>query len=561
MPDLDARPRSDRPRDLAVHPAAGPAPRPSPAPSRRPAARPSARRLVSDQVVHASIDAWRTPATLLVTLVFPLLFLAVSGLAAGASPGSAGDDAIQRLVPGVAVFAIAMATFVMLAFSVALAGEQGVLKRLRGTPLPAWAYLAGRVCAAAWVAVLGTVLTVVVGVVAYGLELTATTLPAALLGLLVSIVVLATLGLGVAILVGSSQAVLSLTMGAVILLGFVSDLYGFDGPLPRWLEAVGWTFPFRHAVEVLAVPLQPGVSGAGVAVGSLAVLLAWGAVGAVVASRTLGRASAGTRSQAARPHVATADGWFSDGSPHPLGMIWGQTRHANRAVWREPVYAFFALGFPTLFVVVLPQVVGNPDIDGRSFAAWMTTGMPVFGIALTAYVALPELVAAARDRGVLKRLRGTPLPAWAYLAGRLLSVAWIAMLTVAIVLLAGWWQYGVAPVAAGWPTLVLVLAVGTACLAALGLAVGAVAPNAEAVPAITLASFMPLVFLSGIFPLGDALPDLVARIAGWLPIAPLVDAVREAFETGALLPRELAIVAGWALLGAAIASSRFRWEP
>jgi ABC-2 type transport system permease protein len=549
MPDLDARPRSDVQPDVTAPPSAAAG------------TRPSAWRLVRREVVHASIDAWRTPATMLVTLAFPLLFLVVNGLAAGASTAAAGDATIQRLVPGVAVFAAAMAAFVMLAFSVAVAREQGVVKRLRGTPLPAWAYLAGRTGAAAWVAVLGTVLMVAVGVVAYGLELTPRTLPAALLGLIVTIGVLAALGLAVATLVGSSQTVLSLTMGGVILLGFASGLYGFDGDLPRWLEAIGWTFPLRHAVEVLAVPLQPGVTGAGLAIGSLAALVAWGTIGAVVASRNLGRESRPLSRRRSSSHGATAGGWFADGSSRPLGLVWGQTRHANRSVWREPVYAFFALAFPTLFVVILPQVVGNPDIDGLPFAVWMTTGMPVFGVALTAYVALPELVASARDRGMLKRLRGTPLPAWAYLAGRLLSVAWIATLTVAIVLLVGWWRYGIAPVATGWPTLLLVLAVGTACFVALGLAVGSLAPNAEAVPAITLATFMPLVFLSGIFPLGDALPEVVAEIAAWLPIAPLVDAVREAFATGALLVPELTLVAGWALLGAVVAAWRFRWEP
>jgi ABC-2 type transport system permease protein len=548
MPDLDARPRPGLGAEVTGPPGAA-----SPDSV-------SAWRLVRGEVVHASTDAWRTPAATLVTLAFPLLFLVVSGLAAGASPGDAAGATIQRLVPGAAVFAVAMAAFVMLAFAVAVAGEQGVLKRLRGTPLPAWAYLAGRAGAAAWIAVLGTVLMVVVGVVAYGLELTPATLPAALLGLLVSIAVLAALGLAVASVVDASQAVLSITMGGVILLGFASDLYGFDGDLPRWVEAIGWTFPIRHAVEVLAVPLQPAVSGAGVAPVSLAVLLVWGALGALVASRNLGSETRRVgRRESSR--AAGAGGWFADGSSRPLGLVWGQIRHANRSVWREPVYAFFALGFPTLFVVTLPPVVGNPDIDGLPFAVWMTTGMPVFGVALLAYVALPELVASARDRGVLKRLRGTPLPAWAYLAGRLLSVAWIATLSVAIVLLVGWWRYGVAPVATGWPTLVLVLAVGTACFAALGLAVGSLAPNAEAVPAVTLATFMPLVFVSGIFPLGDALPETVAAIAGWLPIAPLVDAVREAFASGALLVRELAIVAGWAVLGVGVAAWRFRWEP
>jgi ABC-2 type transport system permease protein len=549
MPDLDARPRPASAHDSGAASTAPPAPRPS------------SWRLAGREVVHASIDAWRTPATLLASLAFPLLFLVVSGLAAGASPGADGGAAIQRLVPGVAVFAVAMAAFVMLAFSVALAGEQGVLKRRRGTPQPPWAYLAGRAGAAAWVALLGTALMVVVGVVAYGLELHARTVPAALLGLVVTIGVLAALGLAVAALGGSSQAVLSLTMGAVILLGFVSDLYGFEGELPSWLAAIGWAFPLRHAVEVLAVPLDPGATGTGIAFGSLAVLLAWGAVGAVVASHALGRERSTGRHRRAAGRGASTDGWFAYGSSTPVGLVWGQTRHANRSVWREPVYAFFALAMPTLFVVILPQVVGNPDIDGVSFAVWMTTGMPVFGVALTAYVALPELVASARDRGVLKRLRGTPLPAWAYLAGRLLSVVWVATITVAIVLLAGWWLYDVTPVPAGWPSLVLVLALGTACFAALGLAVGSLAPNAEAVPAVALASFMPLVFLSGIFPLGDALPDVITAIVRWLPVAPLVDAVREAFTAGGLLGPELAVVGAWTLLGTVVAVWRFRWEP
>ena len=522
-------------------------------------------RLVADQVIHASRDAWRTPASMLVTLIFPVLFLVVSALAVGdVRTGPGADAVIQRLVPAAAVFATAMAAFVMLAFGVAVAGEQGVLKRLRGTPLPLWAHLAGRTAAAAWVAVLGTALMVVVGAAGYGLEVTARTLPAALFGLLVMIASFAALGFAVAAVVRSSQAVLSLTMGAVVLLGFVSDLFAFGTTTPRWLELIGWALPLRHAVEVLAAPFEAGVTGGGVAAGSLVALLGWGTAGALVALRFLGRERAmavGPRLAGRVGRRAGRVGAFAYGSPSALGLVWGQLRHANRGIWREPVFAFFALAMPALFVVLLPTVTGNPDIDGVSFAVSMTTGMPVFGLALTAYVALPETVAAARDKGLLKRLRGTPVPAWAYLAGRIVSVFWVGALTVTIVLGAGWLLYDATPVAAGLPVLVLVLLAGTACLAALGMAVASLAPTAESVPAITLASFLPLVFVSGIFPLGDALPEVVAAAAGWLPLAPMVDATREAFTAGAVAGRELAIVGGWTLVGIVVALTRFRWEP
>jgi hypothetical protein len=56
---------------------------------------------------------------------------------------------------------------------------------------------------------------------------------------------------------------------------------------------------------------------------------------------------------------------------------------------------------------------------------------------MTAFINGPETVALQRDRGVLKRLRGTPLPAWAYLTGRLISVVWFSALAVLAVLPAG----------------------------------------------------------------------------------------------------------------------------
>jgi ABC-2 type transport system permease protein len=539
----------------------------APASAAAPPGRPGAARLLRGQVVHASREAIRTPASLLVSLALPVLFLVISGLAVGATPmeGGASDAAIQRLVPGAAVFAVAMAAFVMLAFGVATADEQGVLKRLRGTPLPVWAYLAGRAGAAAWIAVVGTASMLVVGVLAYGLVVDPLRLPALLVSLVVVIVTFAALGFAVAAVVRSAQAVLSVTMGAVVLLSFVSAVFVVEGDLPRWAEAIGLLFPLRHAVEVLALPLAADVAGVGLAWSHLTALVAWALLGTLFASRYAGRdrsAAIVTRSRhgGTVPHTAHRS-VLRFGGPSGAAMVWGQFRHANRGVWREPVYAFFALAFPSLFVVLLPLVIGDPEVDGTAFSVWMTTGMPVFGLALIAYVTLPETVAHARDQGILKRLRGTPLPAWAYLTGRVASTYWIVGLAVAIVLLLGWRVYDVTPVAAGWVPLLVTLVLGTTCLGALGLTVASLVPDAEAVPGVTLATFMPLVFLSGVFPLAGVLPEVVTDAVALLPLAPLIDATRAAFLDGAWAVRELAIVAAWAVVGGGVAVWRFRWEP
>lgn len=526
--------------------------------------RPGAWPLLRGQIVHASQEAVRTPAALLVSLVLPLLFLVMSGLASGGGSQVAGDGAvIQRLVPGAAVFAVAMAAFVMLAFGVAVAAERGVLKRLHGTPLPVWAHLAGRAAAAAWISLLGTGSMLAVGILAYGLEVDVVRVPALLLSLLVVIGTFAALGFAVAAVARSSQTVLSVSMGAVVLLSFVSEVFAFGGDLPRWAEALGLSFPLRHAVEALALPLASEVAGTGLAWWHLAALLGWLGLGAAVATRAVGREPVVTA------RIRRREGSTGSGEPRAsyarsrsgIGVVWGQLRYANRSVWREPVYAFFVLAFPALFVVLLPLVIGDPEVEGVPFSVWMTTGMPVFGLALIAYVALPETVARTRDAGVLKRLRGTPLPAWAYLAGRIASTVWLVALAVTVVLLLGWAVHGVTPVARGGVPLTVVLALGTACLGALGLVVASLVPDAESVPSITLATFMPLLFLSGVFPLAEVLPDVVVDVAGVLPLAPLVDATRAAFLDGAWAARELGVIAAWTLLGVSVAVWRFRWEP
>jgi len=246
--------------------------------------------------------------------------------------------------------------------------------------------------------------------------------------------------------------------------------------------------------------------------------------------------------------------------PGAWPLLRDQVVHASRT----PASLLVSLVLPVLFLVMTGLVAGaTPLEDGASDAAIqrLVPGAAVFAVAMAAFVMLAFGVAVAAEQGVLKRLRGTLLPAWAYLAGRIVSTFWIVALTVTIVLGLGWLVHDVTPVAAGWLPMVVTLMLGTACLGALGLAIAGLVPDAEAVPGITLATFMPLVFLSGVFPLAEVLPDVVADIAGFLPLAPMIDATRAAFLDGVWAAGELAIVAGWAVIGAVVAVWRFRWEP
>ncbi|HET8647372.1 MAG TPA: ABC transporter permease, partial [Vicinamibacteria bacterium] len=162
--------------------------------------------------------------------------------------------------------------------------------------------------------------------------------------------------------------------------------------------------------------------------------------------------------------------------------------------------------------------------------------------------------------GVLKRIRGTPMPAGAYLAGIIGSATLNALLQVALVVVIGNLVYGV-----DWPQDPLLLAgftvLGVVCFASLGVAFAQAIPSEEAAPAYTNAIFLPLIFISGVFYSADDLPEALKTIAEALPLKHLIDGLSEAIVGGGRDAGIAAlIVAAWAAAGLFLAVRYFRWE-
>src|SRR5215210_6325285 len=81
---------------------------------------------------------WRNPSAAFFNFFLPLLFLALFG-----AIFRGRQDSLDVIVPGIAGLSVMSTTFSALAMNVTFLREQGVLKRIRGTPLPSGAYLAG----------------------------------------------------------------------------------------------------------------------------------------------------------------------------------------------------------------------------------------------------------------------------------------------------------------------------------------------------------------------------------------------------------------------------------
>src|SRR5438270_4189867 len=150
---------------------------------------PSLRRdlgLVGWQIRYEQRAYWRNRGRGIFTFVFPLMFLVIFGsLNKGAHLSSRGGIPYDDFfVPGILAYGVIATTYVNMAIGTAILRDEGILKRMQGTPLPRWAYVAARIGSTLVIVIAITFVTLALGVTAYGVHLRASTLP----GLLVTLV-------------------------------------------------------------------------------------------------------------------------------------------------------------------------------------------------------------------------------------------------------------------------------------------------------------------------------------------------------------------------------------
>jgi ABC-2 type transport system permease protein len=246
-----------------------------------------------------------------------------------------------------------------------------------------------------------------------------------------------------------------------------------------------------------------------------------------------------------------------------------QIRFTNKAFWRNPASAFFTFAFPLMFLVIFTSLLGGGTvvINGVPIQQerYYLFAMMAFAVITASYTNIAVSVTFQRDSGVLKRVRGTPLPGWVYLTGRVLHAMAIAVLLVIITSLFGLLVYGVSlPTGTDLFRFVVTVFVGASSFAALALATTAAVPNAEAAPAIVNAIILPLLFLSGIFiPIGDDAPLWVRTIGRVFPVRHFAEAMGGSFY-GSPLPfrwSDILVVAAWGVAGLLLAARFFSWEP
>lgn len=238
------------------------------------------------ETVHHTRVFWRVPVAAFFTVAFPLMFLVLFNLLNGDAriESLGGLRFSQFFTPAIAVFSIVTACYTNLVITTSMDRDEGILKRVLGTPLPPGVYIAGRVIAASAIGLLSVVIMLIVGVVAFDVDVLWSRLPLALVVLIVGATCWSALALAVAGLATNGQAAPAIANATILPLAFISGIFFPVESGPDWLASIARAFPLRPFVAAFSDQWNPLIDPE-FPYSDLAVLVVWGLVGGWIAIR------------------------------------------------------------------------------------------------------------------------------------------------------------------------------------------------------------------------------------------------------------------------------------
>jgi ABC-2 type transport system permease protein len=256
-----------------------------------------------------------------------------------------------------------------------------------------------------------------------------------------------------------------------------------------------------------------------------------------------------------------------------LRLTLRQVRFTNTAFWRNPASAIFTFAFPLMFLVIFTALLGNgvvtytPAGGGEvevNQSTFYVAAMAAFGVITGCYTNIAISVAFSRDSGVLKRIRGTPLPGWVYLIGRVIHAMLVGLVLLVLCAAFGRLFYDASvPDGVEMARTAVVVVVAGASFCALGLACTAIIPNADASPAIVNATILPLLFVSDVFIPVENAPRWIQWVGEVFPVRHFSEALQSAFipEAVSWTWTNVLVIAAWGVAGLLLAARFFSWEP
>ncbi|MBJ7348315.1 MAG: ABC transporter permease [Thermoleophilaceae bacterium] len=246
----------------------------------------SGARLAAHQFRYEQKIFWRNVPAVFFSLVLPLLFLLIFATIFGGQTDSQRKITLDAYyVPGIVSLGVISATLLNIAMSLSIQREEGILKRLRSTPLPTSVFVLGRAVGAVVNAYLIAAVIMLAGLLLYGVELSPERLLGAALVVSVAAAAFCCLGFALTILIPNGDAAPAVTNAIVLPLYFISGVFFPVDDAPQWLNTVANIFPIKHFVNAMLDVYSNTGSGLGIDSIDLAIIAIWGLVGLLLAVR------------------------------------------------------------------------------------------------------------------------------------------------------------------------------------------------------------------------------------------------------------------------------------
>jgi ABC-2 type transport system permease protein len=231
---------------------------------------------------------------------------------------------------------------------------------------------------------------------------------------------------------------------------------------------------------------------------------------------------------------------------------------------REPVAVIWGLVFPALLLFLLGAFFPgfqDPLEDAPGVRLIDLYAPIVLGLCLAtlAFATLPATLATYRQFGVLRRMATTPVHPAKLVMAQLVVQLTVAVLSASLAVAVGVLAFDI-PVPGNllWFALAFVLA--AASMFAIGLVIGAVAPTVSAGQGIGMAVYFPMLFLAGVYFPRGAMSGVLRTISDLSPSGSGVQALQDTWGGLAPSASSLAVMAGFTIIGGALAAKMFRWE-
>ncbi|MEV0395532.1 ABC transporter permease [Polymorphospora rubra] len=246
-----------------------------------------------------------------------------------------------------------------------------------------------------------------------------------------------------------------------------------------------------------------------------------------------------------------------------MSALFRLTATETRLFFREPMSVGFALAFPPVLLVIFGAIPSfrEPDADlgGLRIIDLYAPIVVAMGITMFAMTGLPQQFATYREKGILRRMRTTPVKPTAMLGAQLLMCTVLSVVTMLVVLAVGRLAFDVA-LPRAIPAYLVAYLLSALAMFVIGLLVASLAPSGKSAGAAGTVLLFPIMFFAGLWLPREAMNDVLRTISDFTPLGAGVQSLQDATAGKWPSPLHLAVILGWTIVAGGLAARYFRWE-